>query len=60
MKEYALYKGEDILSIGTINEIAKEMGVQQETIRYYFTNAYKRKLNKRKVKNARILVCLND
>lgn len=28
-REYALYKGEDLLAIGTINGIAKELGVKE-------------------------------
>ena len=60
MKEYALYKGEEILSIGTIKEIATELNVLPETVKYYETNAYKNKLSKRKKsKNTRILVCLD-
>lgn len=59
-KEYALYKGEDLLCIGTIKEIAEKFNVQQGTIKYYLTNAYKRKLSKRKkIKNARELVALD-
>ena len=44
---YALYKGEQMLSTGTIYEIAKELNVKVRTIKYYGTNAYKRKLEKR-------------
>ena len=59
--EYALYKGEEILSIGTIDEIADEMGVQYRTIKYYTTGAYRRKLSKRKnPKNYKVLVLLKD
>lgn len=59
--EYALYKGEEILSIGTIDEIAREMNVQYRTIKYYTTGAYKRKLAKRKKpKNFKMLVLLED
>ena len=32
MKEYALYKGEECLAIGTIKEIAKKMNVKERTI----------------------------
>lgn len=58
-KEYALYKGEELLCIGTIKEIAEKFNVQQSTIRYYLTNAYKRKLAKREAKNVRELVELD-
>lgn len=57
---YALYKGEELLSIGTIYQIAQELKVQVRTIKYYGTNAYKRKLEKRKNdKNSRILIKLD-
>lgn len=59
--EYALYKGENILSIGTIDEIAKDMKVQRETIKYYTTGAYQRKLAKRNnPKNFKTLILLDD
>ena len=57
---YALYKGEQILSTGTIYEIAKDLGVEVRTIKYYGTNAYKRKLENRNVRNARELVNLDN
>lgn len=57
---YALYKGEELLSIGTIYQIAQELKVQVRTIKYYGTNAYKRKLEKRKNdNNSRILIALD-
>lgn len=59
--EYALYKGEEILSIGTIEEIAKELGVRKETIYFYQSSAYKKRVNKRKnKKNFRILVPIEE
>lgn len=60
MKEYALYKGEEILAIGTIFQIAEELGVKMDTIKYYGTNAYKRKLSKRNAKDVRELVALEN
>ncbi|WP_294172683.1 hypothetical protein [uncultured Clostridium sp.] len=56
---YALYKGEQMLSTGTIYEIAKELSVEVKTIKYYGTNAYKRKLEKR-TRNARELIELDN
>lgn len=62
MKEYALYKGERILAIGTIAYIARVMGVQRQTITYYRTQAYQNKLKRRNAVNGnvRILVPLDD
>jgi len=61
-KEYALYKGENILAIGTIGEIAKEMGVQKETIAYYKTQVYQNRLKRRNAinGNVRMLVLLDE
>lgn len=36
---YALYKGEQMLSTGTIYEIANDIGTDVTTIKYYGTNA---------------------
>ena len=58
-KEYALYRGEDLLCVGTIKEIAKKLNILPDTVKYYGTNAYKRKLSKRNVRNARELVSLD-
>lgn len=35
--EYVLYDGDDIESIGTMDEIAEETGLKRETIRWYGT-----------------------
>ena len=58
---FALYKGEEMLSTGTVYEIAKDLDVEVRTIKYYATKAYKRKLSKRKnSRNARELVKLDN
>lgn len=60
MGVYALYKGEELLAIGTVFEIAVKMKVQVDTILYYKTKSYKKKLEKRNAKNCRILIKLED
>lgn len=63
MGVYALYRGEECLFIGTIYEIAKEYSIKIESVKYYLTPAYKRKLEKRKrgrYKNQRILIKLEE
>lgn len=47
MSDYAMYKGDELLHIGTIEEIAKVHGVLQQTIRFYATPAYRRRVSKR-------------
>lgn len=59
-KEYALYKGEDILAIGTLAEIAKKENVKKSTLYFYKTKSYKDRLSKRKTRNPRILIELED
>lgn len=58
MKEYALYKGEQILAIGTIPYIARVLGVKRETITYYRTNAYQNRLKKRNALNGNVRVLI--
>jgi hypothetical protein len=48
VKEYAVYKGESLICIGTIVECAKHMGVLPETVRFYLTPTYQKRLAKRK------------
>lgn len=43
MREYALYKGEKCLAIGTIKEIAEKMKVKYRTIYFYTMPVYKKR-----------------
>ena len=56
MKEYALYKGDELLSIGTIQEIAKEQNIKEKTVKFYKTRAYEKRIQSRKNKNSKILI----
>ena len=42
-KEYALYKGEELIAMGTKKEIAKQLGVSPSTVGYYGTPVYSRR-----------------
>lgn len=61
MTEYALYKGENLLAIGTERQLARELCVKFETIKFYRSPAYQRRLAKRKGhgENCRVLVALD-
>ena len=60
-KEYALYKGEKLLHIGTIKDIAEAENVQRDTIAFYLTPTYKRRIEKRKnPRNYREVVSLDE
>lgn len=41
--EYALYKGELLLEIGTIEYLSKKLGLTKKTLHYYHTPTYKKK-----------------
>jgi len=46
-KEYALYKGDDLLGMGTAKELAELRGCNISSIRYLGSPAYRRKIEKR-------------
>lgn len=56
-KEYALYKGDDLLAMGTAREIAKELGISPSTVQFYGTPSYRKRS---KSNNTRTLVILNE
>ncbi|AZF89035.1 host nuclease inhibitor [Streptococcus phage CHPC875] len=45
VKEYALYKGEELLAMGTKREIAEKLGVSVNTITFYGTPSYAKRTN---------------
>ena len=58
-KEYALYKGDKLLAIGTCREIAIEMGIKESTVYFYSMPSNKKRASKR-VNNRRTLILLED
>ena len=40
---YALYKGDELLGIGTILEIANKLGLKPCTVRFYSSPTYKKR-----------------
>lgn len=59
--EYAVYKGDDLLVMGTREVCADILKVKPQTIYYYTTEAYQRKLEKRKhPERCRHAVVLDD
>lgn len=57
-REWALYKGEDILAEGTLKEIAKQTGVKVTSLIFYRSDAYRRRMKPNG--NSRSLICLDD
>jgi len=60
MKEYALYKGEECLAIGTIQEISEQLGITYKSVMFYKTETYRKRLANRKSRNARELVEIEE
>lgn len=60
IKEYALYKGDEFICLGTIKEIAEFEGVREDTIRFYGTRSYKERLEGRNIRNPKILIKIED
>lgn len=57
-KEYALYKGENLLIIGTVDEIAKSQNIKRRTVWFYQSPAYLRRCEKSHTGNYKVLVNL--
>ncbi len=47
VKEYALYKGEELLAMGTKREIAKQLGISVRSVSFYGTPSYAKRTNKK-------------
>jgi len=60
MREYAVYKGENIIAMGTAKECAEKLGVKTETIMFYTYPTYQRRLAKRKTTDNCIIVVALD
>ena len=41
---YVLYRGDEVLDVGTAREIAERRGVRPETIRFYCTASYRKRI----------------
>ena len=57
---YALYKGEELLCMGTIYQIAKEQNIAIKTVYFYGSKANKRRIEKRNSKNSKILIKIEE
>ncbi len=55
-KEYALYKGNECLGIGTIKELAQKFNVKEKTISFYSSPAYLKRREKSRLNNYKVAV----
>ena len=56
VNEYALYKGDKLLEIGTIKELSEKLDVKEKTLRFYATPSYYKRAEKSKNNGFRILI----
>lgn len=47
VKEYALYKGEEIIAMGTKREIAEQLGISVRSVTCYGTPSYAKRTNEK-------------
>ncbi len=40
MMIYVAHKGDDVVAIGTIDEVAKKLGIKERTVKYLSCNAH--------------------
>ena len=57
MIEYALYKGDEFIMIGTRRQLAERLGVSEDSVQYYMTPTYKKR---RKTDNCIVVFRLDD
>ncbi|PKR82581.1 hypothetical protein CWO92_23650 [Heyndrickxia camelliae] len=58
--EYAVYKGDSFICLGTMEECATYLGVKVSSIKFYSSRAYKRRGTKNKDPNHLIVFKIDD
>ena len=51
-----MYKGDELLAIGTRKEICKKMNIKHQTFQYYRSKEYQKRLENRKARNYRTII----
>lgn len=47
IKEYGLYKGDELLAMGTKREIAEQLGISVRTVSFYGTLSYSKRTSEK-------------
>lgn len=58
LPDYAIYKGEEIIFVGNVREIAEKFNVRKETVRFWNSPANKRRLASRKGGNSQGILAI--
>jgi DNA-binding CsgD family transcriptional regulator len=48
VKIYAMYKGNNCLATGTLYQLAKDLNISIQTLRFYLTPTYRKRFEKSK------------
>lgn len=60
-QEYAVYKGENLLAIGTADECAEKLGIKPDTIKWLTMPVAKRRLaTRKKPESCTVVIKLDD
>lgn len=59
MKEYAVYKGDEMLAIGNVNEIAEQLNVKVSSV-YFWATAVNKRRNQTRTANRKVAYVLED
>ena len=59
-KTYAIYKGDTFVDLGTVAYLSKKYGISEETIRFYASPVYRRRLEAKNIKNRKIVICIDN
>jgi len=46
-KEYAFYKGDELLAMGTVAEIGYALGILPKTVHFYKTPSYRKRVSEK-------------
>ena len=59
-KTYAIYKGDTFVDLGTVAYLSKKYGISNQTIRYYASPIYRKRLIGKDLDNNRIVIVVED
>lgn len=60
LNEYALYKGDNFIDLGTMSYLSKITGLKSNTLHYLGCPAYMKRLAKRKTTDAMVVIKIEE
>lgn len=59
-KEFAVYKGEEFLFIGTWSDVINRLGITETTMYYYLSDSYRKRFKSKKPSKRLIVLPLDE